>query len=194
MVKHSIAGERERAEARVKVLCWKLFFAVEKNSVVEVAELCRNIERLRKDPFDLEFSADRDGSIFDGHIFDLALECGSWDVLASILRDGLSRDHPNAAEIFGAVAQGIDAYPEHPATVRAWTGVLRDVVAPSTMKEALDLLNDTRLFELGPIAQSAWREVANKFIAEHERAELDIEIARASHEAFGVKTTRRRRL
>lgn len=150
----------------------ELVAAIEADDVHRTKALWRHLDVAGVDPFGLEIRVDGDEEKFDGHPCDWALERGSWNVLAHLLRMGLRRGHSNAEEIFGALASGIDTTSGFPEVVKCWTKTVQDVVRPTSLRQAHMLLNDTRLWEVGPIVRAAWVEVAEQFIANHERDEL----------------------
>jgi len=152
----------------------ELVDAIDDDDIVRTKVLWRRIKSRGIDPFELELIIDRDEFEFDGHPCDWALDRGAWIVLAHLLRVGLRKGHPNAEEIFGAVANGIDCYPDSPELVERWTSTMQDVVRPTTLRQAHMLMNDTRQWELGPVAKAAWTAVATKFIADHEKIELAV--------------------
>ncbi|MES2149877.1 MAG: hypothetical protein V4508_08785 [Pseudomonadota bacterium] len=172
----------DRLDEDLRLAREELIVAIDDDDISRTKSLWRHFDTSGIDPFELELSVDSDEMEFDGHPCDWALERGAWTVLAHLLRTGLRRSHPNAEEIFGAIANGIDSYPESPGLVKCWTRTMQDVVRPSTLRQAHMLLNDTRQWELGPIAKAAWTEVAEKFIADHEKVELS---AVAGHPVSG---------
>lgn len=149
----------------------ELVAAIANDDVSETTAIWNRFERMGVEPFELELFVDRDRRVFDGNPCDWALESRAWNVLARLLRIGLPRGEPNAEEIFGGIATGIDQRPKSK-HVAHWISTMREAVRPTTLRQARALLIDARRWKLGPVAQAAWIEVAMKFIAENERKRL----------------------
>lgn len=152
----------------------ELIDAIERDDVRTTKALWRRFEAGAVDPFELELEVDREGVEFDGHPCDWALESRAWRVLAHLLRMGMRKCDANAEEIFGAVATGVDSCPESGELVERWKEVMIEAIRPTTPRQAHALMNDTRLWELGPIAKAACIGSAIKFLCDDERAELDL--------------------
>lgn len=151
----------------------ELIEAIERDDVRTTKALWRRFEAGGVEPFELELEVDRERVEFDGHPCDWALESGSWKVLAHLLRMGMRKCDANAEEIFGAVATGVDSCPESAELVERWKEVMIEAIRPTTPRQAHAVMNDTRLWELGPIAKAACIGSAIKFLCDDERAKLD---------------------
>lgn len=149
----------------------ELVVAIARDDVARTKALWHRFESIGVDPFELELAVDRNDVEFDGHPCDWALESRAWNVLAHLLRVGLARGEPNAEEIFGAIATGIDQCPKSK-HVAHWISTMREAIKPTTLRQARALMDDARRWRLGPAAQAAWIDVSMRFIAENERKGL----------------------
>ena len=150
-----------------------LINAVERDDVGTTKTIWRRLAARGVEPFELELQVDRKRVEFDGHPCDWALESRSWTVLAHLLRIGMRKCDANAEEIFGAVATGIDSCPEPAELVERWKEVMIEAIRPTTLRQAHAMMNDTRLWELGPMAKAACMGATMKFLCDDERATLN---------------------